>query len=237
MFKVSPLRKRQFIGGLVGLVAGVLLIFGLSLEASEQYISLGPANTGHQDLNCIACHNDAKGNLFQQVQSNFSHAVGARKNDVDFGSKDVTVDNCLQCHDRPNDRHPTHRFSEPRFKDAIKNINATTCITCHKEHNEERVSLAAVAMTYCMNCHQTLEIDDDPVDISHKQLIEEEKWSTCIQCHDFHGNHKYEVAEKLSDTIPLNKIEAYLRGGEDPFGNDKKYLAMSIEDWLAKYNK
>lgn len=237
MFKINPLRKRQFLGGIIGLVLATALIVFLSLESSENYISLGPMNTGHQDLSCVSCHNDAKGNLMQQVQSNISHLVGTRNKGVEFGTNDVTLDNCLQCHDRPNDRHPTHRFSEPRFKDAIKNINATTCITCHKEHNKERVSVAITSMNYCMNCHQTLEIDNDPVDTSHKELIEDKKWSTCIQCHDFHGNHKYEVAHKLADTIPLNKIESYLKGGEDPYGNNKKYIGMSIDDWLKKYNK
>lgn len=235
MFKINPLRKRQFFGVIIGLILGSALVFILTLEATEQYVSIGPMNTGHQDLKCFSCHEDAKGNLFEQLQSNFSHKVGARKEGVDFGTKDVTVDNCIQCHDRANDRHPTHRFSEPRFKDAIKNIDATTCITCHTEHQEERVSVKSI--NYCMNCHQTLEVEDDPLNVSHEQLIKDEKWFTCIQCHDFHGNHKYDVPEKLQDTIPMQKIDMYFDGGEDPYGNVKKYKAMSLEDWLKTYGK
>ncbi len=235
MFKVSPLRKRQFLGVIIGLILSAPLIYILTLETSEQYISIGPMNAGHQDLKCFSCHADAKGNLLQQVQSNFSHAVGVREEGVDFGTKDVTVDNCMQCHDRANDRHPTHRFSEPRFKDAIRNIDATTCITCHKEHNEERVSVKSI--NYCMNCHQTLDVENDPLDISHKDLIAKEKWFTCIQCHDFHGNHRYSVPEKLSDTIPMKEIQEYFDGGIDPYGNNKKYTALSLEEWLKTYNK
>lgn len=230
MFKVSPLRKRQFLGGIIGLILGVSLFFVLTLDSSESYVSIGPMNTGHEDLNCFACHADASGNLMQQVQSNFEHTIGSREEGVDFGTQDVDVDNCLGCHDRPNDRHPTYRFSEPRFKDAISNIDATTCITCHKEHKEERVSV--ITADYCMNCHQDLEVENDPIDISHKDLIAQEEWSTCIQCHDFHGNHKYEVAEKLSDTIPMKTIQNYFDGGKDPYGDVKKYRGLSQDAWL-----
>lgn len=235
MFKISPLRKRQFFGILTGLLLAIPLVFFLNTEAAESYVSLGPMNTGHENLTCISCHADAKGNLMQQIQSNISHKFGARTEGVAFGTEDVTLDNCLQCHDRPNDRHPTHRFSEPRFKDAIKNIDATTCITCHKEHNAERISVSPV--NYCMNCHETLKVENDPLDISHEQLIADKEWSTCIQCHDFHGNHKYVVPEKLKDTIPMKKLDLYFKGGEDPFGDDKKYIALSIDEWLDKYSK
>ncbi len=235
MFKVSPLRKRQFTGGIIGLVLGIALFFVFTLESTETYVSIGPMNTGHQDLSCVTCHADASGNLMQQIQSNAAHAFGARKESVDFGTQDVTVDNCLQCHDRPNDRHPTYRFSEPRFKEATKHIDATTCITCHTEHNGERVSVASI--NYCMNCHQDLAVEHDPLDISHEALIKQEQWFTCIQCHDFHGNHKYEVPEKLADTIPMKVIQDYFNGGEDPYGIDKKYIALSQEEWLKTLDK
>ena len=230
MFKVSPLRKRQFLGGIIGIIAGIAIAVFLTLDSSEEYISLGPMNVGHGDLSCVTCHSDAKGNLSQQLQSNFQHLLSMRKEGVDFGTQDVTVRNCLECHDRPNDRHPTYRFSEPRFKDVIKKINTTTCITCHSEHNGERVTVEAV--NYCMNCHQDLEVENDPVDVSHVELITKEQWFTCIQCHDFHGNHKYKVPTKLKDTIPMQTIQAYLEGGKDPYSNDKKYLGLSEPEWV-----
>lgn len=232
MFKIGLLRKRQYIGGIIGIAIGVTVFYFLTLNSAEEYVSIGPMNTGHEELSCVACHADARGNLIQQVQSNISHAIGAREEGVDFGTQDVTVDNCLQCHDRPNDRHPNYRFSEPRFKEAIKNIDATTCITCHSEHHEERVTVASI--NYCMNCHQDLVVENDPLDISHKDLIAKEAWFTCIQCHDFHGNHKYEVPIKLRDTIPMDAIQTYFKGGEDPFGSNKKYTGLSQLEWLKQ---
>ena len=235
MFKVSPLRKRQLIGGIIGLIMGVAAFFILTLESSEEYVSIGPMNVGHQDISCFTCHADAKGNLLEQIQSNVSHAVGARKHGVDFGTQDVTVKQCLECHDRPNDRHPNHRFSEPRFKDAVKKIDATTCITCHSEHHSERVTVASI--DYCMNCHQDLKVENDPLDIDHKTLIAKEEWTTCIQCHDFHGNHRYKTPEKLKDTIPMKTINTYFKGGIDPYGTDKKYIGLSQEEWLKQLDK
>lgn len=235
MFKINPLRKRQFSGIIIGLITGIGIFYFFTLKSTEQYVSIGPMNNGHEDLSCITCHADAKGNLLQQIQSNISYGVGVRKASVDFGTKDVSANNCLECHDRPNDRHPIYRFSEPRFKEAIKNIDATTCITCHSEHHGARVTINTG--DYCMNCHQDLVVEDDPLDIDHETLISKKNWSTCLQCHDFHGNHKYTVPEKLNDTIPLIAIKDYFKGGKDPYGNDKKHKGISEADWLNKLIK
>ena len=75
------------------------------------------------------------------------------------------------------------------------------------------------------------------LDISHKDLISQESWNTCIQCHDFHGNHKYALPEKMSDTIPMQTIQNYFDGGEDPYGKVKKYIALSQEEWLKSLDE
>ncbi len=234
MFKGNPLRRRQYIGSLVGIALGVVAYILLPLKAIEDFLSLGPMNTGHEDLSCTACHTPAKGNVFQQIQANVAHAVGARKSGVDFGTHNVDNKKCLECHDRPNDRHPTHRFLETRFQDEIAEIDATQCETCHREHNDTRVVLPDAK--FCVTCHHDLEVINDPLDVPHSKLIKDEQWSTCLQCHDFHGNHIYEVAEKMKDTIPIKHIQAYLKGGKDPFSKKKKYVPLSEEEW-SKINK
>lgn len=235
MFSNNPLRKRQRIGSFIGIGIGILIYIILPLKQTEDFLSLGPLNTGHEGLSCNACHTDAKGNLMQQLQSNISYTFGMRKTKADFGTENVDNKKCLECHDRPNDRHPTHRFLEPRFKEAIANINATECETCHKEHNDTRIVLKDAA--FCVNCHYDLEVKNDPIDVSHEELIATKQWNTCLQCHDFHGNHIYKVAEKMKDTIPLKKIQAYLKGGIDPFSSKKKYLPLSEEEWLKMKKK
>ena len=238
MFKRNPLRRRQYIGSLIGIAIGLAIFIILPQKPAEEFLSLGPMNTGHEGLSCEACHTSAKGNVMQQLQANIAFTFGARKKPADFGTENVDNKKCLECHDRANDRHPTHRFLEPKFKDAIAEINATECETCHREHNDTRVVLADA--TFCVNCHHDLVVKNDPIDVPHSELIANEQWSTCLQCHDFHGNHIYEVAEKIKDTISITKIQDYLAGGDDPFSTKKKHLPLSEEEWLkvkSKYKK
>jgi len=108
MFKKNPLRKRQRIGSFIGISISIIIFILLPLKQNEDFLSLGPLNTGHEGLSCNACHTDAKGNLLQQLQSNISYTFGMRKTKVDFGTENVDTKKCLECHDRPNDRHPTH---------------------------------------------------------------------------------------------------------------------------------
>ena len=238
MFFKNPLRKRQQIGSLIGIGIGLLIFIILPLKASEEFLSLGPMNTGHEGLSCNACHTEAKGNLLQQIQTNITYTFGARKKSVDFGTENVDNKKCLECHDRPNDRHPTHRFLEPKFQDAIKVIDATQCETCHREHNDTRVVLPDG--NFCVNCHYDLEVKNDPIDTPHSVLIANEQWSTCLQCHDFHGNHIYKAPKKMKDTIELKKIQAYLKGGKDPFTVKKKHMPLNEKEWqkvTSKYKK
>lgn len=235
MFFTNPLRKRQTIGMLVGICIGILAYVLLPLKSSEKYISMGPMNTGHEEFSCTTCHADAEGNLWQQIQSNLQYSIGLRKKNVPFGTLSVETENCLACHERDNDRHPTHRFLEPRFRKAITKIDATNCNTCHAEHNGKRLTLQKT--DYCMNCHGDLEVKNDPLDISHSDLISQKKWGTCLQCHDFHGNHEYKVPKVLKDTFSIKNLEAYFKGGNDPYGNKKKFTALSEKEWIEKYIK
>ncbi|WP_152286771.1 multiheme c-type cytochrome [Flavicella marina] len=232
-FQINPLRQRQFIGIILGIVLGTILLFTLSSESNEEYLSLGTMNTGHEDFSCNTCHSDAEGNLWQQVQSNIQYGMGLRENSVEFGTIDVETKKCLACHERDNDRHPTHRFLEPKFRKAVEKINTANCNTCHSEHHGKRVTLKKA--DYCMHCHEDLTVKNDPLDTSHAELIKNEAWVTCLQCHDFHGNHEYKVPHKMKDTIPLSTLKTYFNGGKDPFSSQKKFTALSEKEWIAKY--
>ncbi|MDB4297280.1 cytochrome c3 family protein [Flavobacteriaceae bacterium] len=231
---INPLRKRQFYGLLAGLVIGIACIATLiTTKTGEEYLSMGPMNTGHQGISCNTCHSDAKGKLLQQIQSNAECAIGLRKNMVAFGSVSVNTKKCLSCHERDNDRHPTHRFKESKYRKSVKEIDARECNTCHSEHQGIRVTLANG--NYCMSCHSKLKVKKDPLDVPHSTLIKNGDWSTCLQCHDFHGNHQAKAPEKLKDTIPLKTILNYFKGGKDPYAGKKKFKALSQEQWFKKY--
>lgn len=218
----NPLRRRQLVGFSAGLSVIIVFVMVLAFYPKAENLNMiGPLNTGHEDLACIECHTPARGTLGQQIQTNLMFAMGKRKTKVEFGLENVDNNKCLACHDRPNDRHPVHRFEEPRFAEARKAINPTKCASCHTEHHGIRITIESAA--FCANCHQDTEMNNDPLDISHKELIAQGNWNSCLQCHDFHGNHVMHVAEKMQDTISLSDIVNYFKGGASPYPDKKQY--------------
>ncbi len=232
--KISRKRRRQWIGMGMGILATSFGYVFLSLPQYESYLSKGPMNTGHEDLNCVSCHTPAKGTVWQQFQANVMHTFGMRKTEADFGTENVDNTKCLACHERDNDRHPLHRFTEPRFAEARKNLGVTYCESCHTEHNGVRITQTQIG--YCQNCHEDTEMNNDPLEVSHKELIKNEQWNTCLQCHDFHGNHIYHAATSMKDTIPIKAIKAYFDGGKSPYADKKKYYPLSQEEFDKQNN-
>ncbi|WMJ73516.1 cytochrome c3 family protein [Cytophagaceae bacterium ABcell3] len=225
---ISRKRKRQVLGMSVGLFLGVTAWAILTIPSNEHMLSLGPMNTGHEELECQACHTKAKGNPFQQIHANILYLTGQRKTMADFGMQDVDNAKCISCHDRPNDRHPVHRFEEPRFEEARLAIGPEKCESCHLEHKGVRLTINETS--YCINCHSDLNMKNDPLDVPHVELIQNAMWTSCLQCHDFHGNHLMEAPEKLRDTIETARIKDYFLGGPDPYGDSKKYKVEKTED-------
>ena len=80
---------------------------------------------------------------------------------------------------------------------------------------------------FCKHCHEDVEIHNDPLDVKHDFLIQTGQWNTCLQCHDFHGNHIFEVPKKMKDTIPQKVVKAYYEGGSDPYGDVKEFIART----------
>ena len=212
-------RNKILLAGFILFMMGAFFLFK---PETNTFLAKGNMNIGHEELQCAQCHKDAPGTARQQIQRNFKHLIGGNVKKADFGTKPVDNDACISCHNRPNDNHPVHRFNEPKFKDAREAIHPETCTSCHNEHHGERVTFKDT--DYCKNCHKDVKITNDPLDLKHSKLIELELWNTCIQCHDFHGNHIMKVAKSIKDTIPLKMVKDYLNTGKDPYGNIKKYI-------------
>ncbi|MEM1302709.1 MAG: cytochrome c3 family protein [Pseudomonadota bacterium] len=187
-------------------------------------LSHGPIQKGHAGVQCSACHKASPGTIRQQTQANLRHLVGLRDTPADFGYVEVTSKQCVACHERPNDRHPIYRFQEPRFADAVEQVNATSCLGCHSEHNAE---LAFADPTICVACHEDLTVKNDPVDVPHVTLIAEERWGTCLGCHDFHGNHARKAQVTLALAYDPAVIRDYLGQADSPYGSTKSFPAKT----------
>lgn len=219
----SRARRRQNLGYLAGAAFGFTFVVIFSLPGVERFHARGPMNPGHEAIECRSCHQPAPGSVRQQIQANVRYTLGLRESAVDFGYRDVSNEVCLGCHDRPNDRHPVFRFFEPRFKEARQSIQPQYCTSCHREHSGKRVTIEEP--TYCSNCHQDTRLKNDPITVSHQELIAAERWQSCLGCHDFHGNHVMETNEVMERVIAQHLILDYFNGGPSPYPDTKYYEA------------
>ena len=201
------------------------LVIAIAIVASPVYFHVlnpGTMTPGHDGLACTSCHVSAPGTARQQIQANLSYLLGRRKSSASFGFRAPNSSDCNACHSRPDDSHGIHRFAEPRFADALATVPADTCIGCHREHQGRRISLGG---EFCSACHQDLKLKNDPVDVSHRDLIAQERWSTCLGCHDYHGNHVRKTQQNMSEAYDAASIKAYLANGPDPYADNKRHKA------------
>jgi hypothetical protein len=186
------------------------------------FLNPGPMTPGHEEVACVSCHLASPGTARQQIQANVAYLLGWRKTSVAFGFQAPTLAACQGCHSRPDDAHPLHRASEPRFADALKTVAANTCLGCHQEHRGVRVSSGG---EFCSSCHDDLNVRNDPLNVAHRTLAAEQLWSTCLGCHDYHGNHARTVQQNLADAYDVKAIRSYLANGPDPYASVKRHPA------------
>ena len=223
MDKSASPRKPQHLAFTLGIIIGLISLAVLLLPAYDKFHVRGPMNSGHDTLECESCHRDAPGSPRQQVQANLRYALGLREHLADFGHQAVSNENCLACHERPNDRHPVYRFLEPRFLKARESLGPQFCVSCHAEHKGRRVTRAEIG--YCVNCHKKTKLRKDPLDVPHDRLIALNRWESCLGCHDFHGNHIMKTSKTVERIIPADKIRAYFQGDASPYGDNRHYKA------------
>ena len=209
------LGARRKIGVTAGLLLGACLVTFLSWPGQEHLRIPGPMNTLHDDLACDSCHRAAPGTVRQQLQNAARAWIGRDAVPVDIGYRAVGNDECLACHERPDDRHPVFRFLEPRFAEVREELHPERCTSCHREHHGVRIT--APETTFCRHCHEDTALDSDPLDVSHRDLVARDRWDTCLGCHDYHGNHVIKAPHRLENAIPIDRIKTYFEGGASPY--------------------
>jgi len=205
-------------GYLVGLCLSVIMIFLLLQQDVDTWHSSGPLNPGHEKLACNECHISSDGTIRQQLQANVQYLLEDRKTESDFVYTKIGNKQCVACHDREDDHHPSYRFNEPKFKEARELIHPELCISCHQEHLAKRVS--QFKPTDCQICHKEMHIEEDSITVPHHELIERKDWDTCLGCHDFHGNHDMKIEKTVGRHIKFNRILDYFNTGSSPYSGD-----------------
>ncbi len=206
------IRKLAYAAGLAAAFVPLVLL----APALAKFVPNAAHAPGHEDLACVDCHREAPGTMRQQLQAKVKHLVGLRDDDADFGMRDVDNATCADCHDNPDDRHAPHRFLEPRFEQARRELAPQTCVSCHREHTGARVSQTNAG--FCAACHGDMQVQDDPTHPTHAALVRAQRWDTCLACHDFHGNHPHAPPHQLKDAITPAAVTAYLRRADSPYG-------------------
>lgn len=211
----------------VAYAATALIVLGLvpflTLGANETHLAIGPVTPGHEALSCTDCHQPAAGTLRQQLQANMSFLLGQRAHPADFGHQPVTTAACESCHSMQGVTHAPDMFLEPRYQQVRDTLGPHQCVNCHVEHDANRVSLGNTQ--FCISCHETLSLKEDPLDVSHADLIKSGEWHTCMGCHDYHGNHHAKAPTKMNDRFSLESVEEYFRSGPSPYGERKVQAA------------
>ena len=149
------------------LLVGAWLIFSLptadSARESSTVFLPGDTTHGHYqiEMKCSACHEPGG---------------------------EVREQSCMECHAKDlklaRDTHPASKFSDPQKAELLLKVDATKCITCHKEHVPAQTNKHGVTLPldYCVSCHDDV-ADDRP---SHSGM----SFMTCTNtgCHNYHDN-------------------------------------------------
>jgi len=211
---------------LLGSTLALAAVAAILWPGLQHWRAPGPMNVGHEQLECGSCHRPAPGTVRQQLQANTRALFGVRAAGVDFGMRRVGNAECRGCHDRPDDRHPSFRFLEPRFAEVRASLGPHECTSCHREHSGRRVT---APVDLCRHCHDDVRLEHDPLSTPHVELARADAWATCLGCHDFHGNHAMAVPTELDAAAPPESIEAYLAGEAAPWPGDIRHPALDAD--------
>jgi hypothetical protein len=208
--------------------AGVLLagmFYGGSVRAR---LLVGATTSGHYqiELACDACHTKA------------------------FGGGPVLQSACFACHadelKEAKDTHPAKKFTDPRNADRLEKLDATQCISCHREHRPRITSAMGVTLPtdYCALCHRDIGKERP----SHVGLA----FTTCASsgCHNYHDNralyedflvkHARAPDTKKSAVVKLRQVVNEPSEPRKPLTRadadapaDKQTDTAAVDEWLA----
>ncbi len=159
------IKKIWPIGLLITIISSLTLLYHLE-KGDRLFFLAGETTHGHYqiELVCSACHSEP------------------------FAGKEAIQQTCESCHqselDKVSDSHPKKKFSDPRFASMLNQLDATQCVSCHKEHDQKHTYTNGVTLPigFCETCHQET-LEERP---SHQSF----DFTTCAYsgCHNYHDN-------------------------------------------------
>lgn len=156
----------------------------------------------------------------------------------------VTDQSCIDCHGadlkKSRDTHPKSKFIDPTKAVLLEKIDASNCLTCHTEHQEDRTHAMGVTvpLDYCIHCHEDV-AEDRP---SHQDF----GFNSCSNagCHNYHDNtalyenflKKHHGQPDLLETrvTPLRRLQQWL--AEDSKAHESKRLTAGQSDAPHEWN-
>ncbi len=139
-----------------------------------------------------------------------------------FGGRESLEAACLTCHadelTAKDDSHPMKKFRDPRNAERLEVLDATKCLTCHVEHNDEVTGEMAVTIPadFCSACHQDI-AEERPSHVGYG-------FETCASagCHNYHDNRAL-----YEDFLEKHVGEAWL--------NKQRRMSFADPDVLSLY--
>lgn len=217
-------------GLIITAIISALLAYNLWSGDKRFYISGPPTHGHHQiELACSSCHGEP------------------------FDDRSVMQTACESCHlqtlNKFSDTHPQSKFTDPRNAELLQHLDATQCVTCHREHKPEitRAYGVTLAKDFCAHCHQ----DIGQERASHAEF----DFESCTNsgCHNYHDNtalyenflrkHVKDPALKKRFKVPeLTGMQVWLKAnkGAEPLTlqqQDSPLQAPQLtEAWAASHH-
>ena len=143
----------------------------------------------------------------------------------------VKQDACTKCHGDElkavNDSHAESKFSDPRNADRVAALDATRCVTCHKEHKPSATHAMGVTQPgdFCVLCHQDVGKERP----SHEGF----SFDSCDSggCHNFHdnrGNYEEFLTKHLNE--PEQRALAQVIGRGKPPGGKSAAKPLTAKE-------
>lgn len=166
----------------------VALATGLSYSLNKKQVifQTGPLSYAHHQLenDCSSCHSRA------------------------WSGAEAIEQKCKDCHQAElaevDDAHNRKKFADPRNAEQLTLVDATRCLTCHKEHVPAltRAGFVTQPVDFCIACHQDIPLERP----THKDAAADSCGNS--GCHNYHDNttlyesflaaHQHDLATALN---------------------------------------